>query len=93
MNIEMLGNNQYLNEGQQFTLGFVSLILAGLGFIVFCELIIKIVCKRFLRRNITIYVPDEGMSTSVKVRPDFFELQIPKNRRQVSPSKFIDSPV
>ena len=90
----MLGNNQQLNESFQVAMGFISFLFVSFGFIALCDITINRVCKRFQNnREITIYVPDEGVSTSVKVRPDFFELQLPKNRGHVSPPKFIDSPV
>ena len=88
----MVGNNnQQLNESLQIVMNFISFLFVAIGFIALCDMAIRFVCKRLgHKREITIYVPDECMSTSVKVRPDFFELQLPRNR---SSPKFVDSPV
>lgn len=90
----MIGNNPQLNEHFQVAMSFISFLFVAVGFMALCEMTIKNACRHFgNKREITIYVPDEGTSTSVKVRPDFFELQLPKSRGHVTPPKFIDSPV
>ncbi len=90
----MIGNNDYLDAQFKIIMSIISLFFVVIGMLGIIDTLIQVVARKFGKnKEITIYVPDEGTSSSVKVRPDLFELQLPKSRGNISPPKFIDSPV